>query len=316
MKFLSTGLVSLLAVVALALPDIADARQPPVAKLVQVEGDVEYSRNGDDWRPVRRTKYLFPGYQIRSGSNGGGKLINQRTGLSQELGRNTVVEVEEDSISVLDGSLSKPEEESVSIWESLANKFAKAQRYTTVRRSVTDPSDDNSCDNKVYTIRRVALSPTHPDLVWRNACPEYSYRLVIGDEAFDIPAQSTAEMIRYEVTGLEPGEYEYHVEVLDKDGTVYIPRRPSTLVWYSSKQEREILSRLDEFDGDLLLTTTVLEENDMYVAAMDEYRGYFQDYPNDNELRPLLIESYQTLKLSDLRENEARLYNASLDSDF
>ena len=31
------------------------AREAPVAKLVQVEGDVQYSRNGIAWRPVRRT---------------------------------------------------------------------------------------------------------------------------------------------------------------------------------------------------------------------------------------------------------------------
>ncbi len=315
MKLFSTSLIVITIAAMMGLSDAAEARQPPVGKLVQVEGNVEYSRNGNDWRPVRRTKYLFPGYQIRSGKDGGGKLINQRTGLSQELGRNTVVEISEDEFAVVDGSLSKPEEESVSIWESLANKFAKAQRYTTVRRSVTDGSDDNSCDNKVYTIRRVALSPSHPDLVWRNACPEYSYRLVIGKEAIDIPAQSTAEMIRYTVSDLKPGEYEYHVEVLDKDGTVYIPRRPSKLIWLNKRQERDLLARLESFDDDLLLTTSVLEENDMYVAAMDEYRAYFQDYPNDNELRPLLIESYQNLKLSDLRENEARLYN-SLDAQF
>ncbi len=315
MKLFSMSLVALLASVALLVSNPADARQPPVAKLVQVEGDVEYSRDGENWRPVRRTKYLFPGYQIRSGKDGGGKLINQRTGLSQELGSNTRVEIEEDSIEVIDGRLSRPKEESVSIWESLANKFAKAQRYTTVRRSITE-GEEGGCDNKVYTIRKVALSPSHPDLVWRNACPEYSYRLVIDGEAIDIPAQSTSEMIRYEVSGLEPGEHSYHVEVLDKDGTVYIPRRNSTLVWYDEDKEQEIMAQLESFGGDLLLTTSVLEENDMYVAAMDEYRDYFQDYPDDNELRPLLIESYQNLKLSDLRENEARLYNSRMDEDY
>ena len=44
----------------------AIAREAPVAKLVQVEGEVQYSRNGIAWRPVRRTKYLFNGYQIRT----------------------------------------------------------------------------------------------------------------------------------------------------------------------------------------------------------------------------------------------------------
>ncbi len=315
MKQTPITLVLLLSTLLVGYAGSAMGREPPVAKLVQVEGNVEYSRNGDSWRAVRRTKYLFPGYQVRSGKDGRGKLINQKTGLSQDLGRNTLIEVQGDKITVIDGRLSKPEEESVSIWESLANKFAKAQRYTTVRRSYTD-GEEAACDNKVRTIRRITLSASYPDLVWRNACPEYSYRLVIGDQAIDIPAQSTAEMIRYKVEGLTPGEHNYHVEVLDNDGTVYIPRRDSTLVWIDDKAEREIRGQIDSSEGDLLLITSVLEENEMFVAAMDEYRAYFQDYPDDHELRPLLIESYQNLKLSDLRENEARLYNASLDQDF
>ena len=32
-------------------------------------------------------------------------------------------------------------------------------------------------------------------------------------------------------------------------------------------------------------------------------------------MRPLLIQSYQNLKLTALRENEARLYNAALEDD-
>ncbi|MDZ7686225.1 MAG: hypothetical protein U5O39_15460 [Gammaproteobacteria bacterium] len=131
----------LLASVVFGFASPAEGRQPPVAKLVQVEGDVEYSREGESWSPVRRTKYLFPGYQIRSGKDGGGKLINQKSGLSRDLGANTRIEITEDDIAVLDGSLSEAEEESVSIWDSLANKFAKAQRYTTVRRSVTTGED-------------------------------------------------------------------------------------------------------------------------------------------------------------------------------
>jgi hypothetical protein len=54
----------------------------------------------------------------------------------------------------------------------------------------------------------------------------------------------------------------------------------------------------------------------MYIAAMDTYREYFNENPDDNDMRPLLIQSYQDLKLSDLRVNEARLYNAMLEEDF
>ncbi len=292
----------------------AIAKEPPVAKLVQIEGVVEYSRNGKKWNPVRRTKYLFSGYQIRTGTDGSGKLINQSTGKSQELGANSVIEIADGNIRLIDGRLTEPEEEEVSLFQSLMNKFAKAQRYTTVRRSVN--SGEDVCDSKVRTIRNVTVSSRHSDLVWRNACPEFSYKLVINGDAIEVPAQSTSEMIRYDVSGVGPGEHTYRVEVLDNDGTVYIPKKDSKFTWMDDQQEKEVIAMLDQFGDDIFLTTNYLEQNGMYVAAMDAYREYFQENPDDNDMRPLLIQSYQDLKLSNLRESEARLYNAALEEDF
>ena len=305
---LLTGLISL----GLSVPAAAQA---PIAKLTQAEGDVQYSRDGDRWRPVRRTKYIFPGYRIKTGEDGSGKLINQETGKSQELGPKSEIKIGEDaSIEVIAGSLSKPKEEEVSFWQGLLNKFAKAQRYTTVRRGVERQED--KCDNKVRTVREVTLSPSYPDLVWRNACPEYSYRLIIDGKSHEVPAQASAEMIRYTVEDVKPGEHSYHVEVLDKDGTVYIPRRESTFTWLSKEQEDKTLAGMGKFNDDVFMETNYLEDQDMWVAAMDKYRDFFQQHPEENEMRPLLIQSYQELKLSNLREKEARLYQAKLDEDF
>jgi hypothetical protein len=291
------------------------AKEPPVAKLVQIEGQVEYSRNGTKWNPVRRTKYLFAGYHIRTGKDGSGTLINQESGMSQELGSNSEIEIESGNVRVIAGSLSEPEEEETSLFQSLMNKFAKAQRYTTVRRSAN--SGDNACDNKVRTIRNVTVSPGHSDLVWRNACPEFSYKLVIDDSApIDVPAQSTSEMIRYDVASTNTGEHSYRVEVLDKDGTVYIPNKDSKFQVMSAAEEKELAAVLEQVGDDIFLETNLLEEKGLYVAAMDAYREYFQENPDDNDMRPLLIQSYQDLKLSNLRESEARLYNAALEEDY
>jgi len=292
------------------------AKEPPVAKLVQIEGKVEYSRNGTKWSPVRRTKYLFAGYQIRTADDGGGKLINQSSGQSQELGANSLIEIAAEGATVISGSLSEPKEEEVSLFQSLMNKFAKAQRYTTVRRSV-NKGDEPVCDSKVRTIRNVTVSSEHSDLVWRNACPEFSYRLVInGGEPIDVPAQSTSEMIRYSVADAPVGDHTYRVEVLDKDGTVYIPRKESAFTVMDKSSEKEVNEMLDIVGDDIFLATNILEEKGMYVAAMDAYREYFKENPDDNDMRPLLIQSYQDLKLSNLRESEARLYNAALEEDY
>ena len=290
------------------------AKEPPVVKLCHVEGLVEYSRNGTKWNPVLRTKYLFSGYQIRTGKAGSGTLINQESGMSREMGSSSQIEIDGVKVIVIDGSLSEPEEEETSLFQSLRNKFAKAQRYTTVRRSIG--SGDEACDNKVRTIRKVTVSPGHSDLVWRNACPEFSYKLVIDDGTpIDVPAQSTSEMIRYDVTSSGIGEHTYRVEVYDKDGTVYIPKRESVFQVMSAAEEKELAAVLEQVGDDIFLETDLLEEKGLYVAAMDTYREYFRENPDDNDMRPLLIQSYQGLKLSKLRESEARLYNSSMEED-
>ena len=315
MKATQLGLGFLVSLLVLITSSQVFAKAPPVAKLFQIEGQVEYSRNGTNWNPVRRTKYLFSGYHVRTGKDGSGKLINQASGMSQELGSNSQIEIDGVEVIVIAGSLTEPQEEETSLFQSLMNKFAKAQRYTTVRRGVN--LTDEACDSKVRTIRSVTVSPRHSDLVWRNACPEYSYKLVIDNAMpIDVPAQSTSEMIRYNVASSDVGEHTYRVEVFDKDGTVYIPKAESKFQVMSADEENELAAVLEQIGDDIFLETNLLEEQGMYVAAMDAYREYFQQNPDDNDMRPLLIQSYQSLKLSNLRESEARLYNAALEEDY
>jgi len=314
MKLKSFGNALFMTLLLLGLSTAAAGREPPVAKMVQIQGAVEYSRNGTSWRPIRRTKYLFSGFQIKTGADGSGKLINQVTGMSQDMGPNTEITIGEGDIALVAGSLSEPKQESASIFEGLSNKFAKAQRYTTVRRG--SKPDDGSCDNKVRTVKAVTVSPSHPDLVWRNACPEFSYKLIVDGETFEIPAQSTSEMIRFSVADVTPGDHTYRVEVLDNDGTVYIPRKDSSFTMIDSSAEEEIMNKVSAAGDDVFVKSGILEGSNMHVAAMDNYRGYFAENPDDNDMRPLLIQSYQDLKLSNLRENEARLYNASLEEGF
>lgn len=314
MKLKSFGNALFMTLLLLGLSTAAAGSEPPVAKMVQIQGAVEYSRNGTSWRPIRRTKYLFSGFQIKTGADGSGKLINQVTGMSQDMGPNTEITIGEGDIALVAGSLSEPKQESASIFEGLSNKFAKAQRYTTVRRG--SKPDDGSCDNKVRTVKVVTVSPSHPDLVWRNACPEFSYKLIVDGETFEIPAQSTSEMIRFSVADVTPGDHTYRVEVLDNDGTVYIPRKDSSFTMIDASAEEEIMNKVSAAGDDVFVKSGILEGSNMHVAAMDNYRGYFAENPDDNDMRPLLIQSYQDLKLSNLRENEARLYNASLEEDF
>lgn len=226
------------------------------------------------------------------------------TGTSQQLGGNSQIEISNGAIKVLMGALSKPEEVETSIWESLLNKFTLAQKYTTVRRSF------KSCDAKVLTANSVTVSAVYPDLVWRNACPEYYYQLVIDGEIEAIPAHASAEMIRHSVADLAPGVHTYKVEVLDIDGIIFSPSKDSQIIVMSAKENRGLAQKMRAQKGDIFRATASLAEKGLLVAAMDLWRSYFKKYPGENDLRPLLAESYARLRLDNLRQREARLYQS------
>ena len=308
-----TALLSLIAL--LALGSATKASVPPVAKLVEPQGNVEYRRGTSDWKVVKRTKYLFEGYGVRTGEDGSVRLISQVNGDSRQLRGGSEIQGSDSGVNLISGELSDSISGDASFYQSLNNKFAKAQRYTTVRRSA-GIGDTDSCDSKVRTIRKISISNAYPDLVWRNACPEYSYRLVIDNGSpIEVSAQSTSEMIRYNVSQATPGEHTFRVEVMDNDGIIYIPKRDSVFSVLTAEQEEVVLSELEQIEDDVILGANVLEQNGLFVALMDIFREHFAENPDDNGLRPLLIQAYQDLKLSNLREREARLYNASLNED-
>lgn len=283
----------------------------PVAKITQIEGNVEFSRDGENWRLVTRNKYLFPGYQVRTAADGSVKVLNQESGVTHDLGSATTISVGEDAIDVVAGSnFSEPEDAGGSFWQALVNKFSTTQRYTTVRRSVKRDGDAV----RIGTARDITLSPEFDELVWTNVGPEYAYRLTIDDEVVELQPTSTGEMIRYTVEGLEPGTHSYQVEVLLDGEVEYTPRRPSELIWLSGEQEAEILAELDAIHADpvrndAFVIADFLESQNLLVGAMDVYRDYFAEYPEDNDMRPFLIKSYHDLKLLELKEKEAITYN-------
>ena len=115
-----------------------------------------------------------------------------------------------------EGDISEPREDASSVWQSILNKFSLAQKYTTVRREI------KTCDSKVGTVD-VTVSANHPDLVWRSACPEFYYRLTIDKKTLEVPPNAAAEMIRYSIRDLTPGQHPYKVEVIDVDGVILRP---------------------------------------------------------------------------------------------
>ncbi len=299
------------AMAVLALVHVSAQASGPVARVTEVQGRIEFSRDGERWESVTRTKYLFPDQFIRSGSDGSATVVNQSSGEVNELGAGTTIRVADGDLEVVSGrNFGVQQRASGGFWQAMRNKFATTQRYTTVRRSVRSADEQPQVD----TARNIALGSQWPELVWSNAGPEYAYRLHIGDQTFDIAPSSTSEMIRFRVPHLPSGEHTYAVDVILDGETVYSPRRRSTLNWLDDEQTAAIKSELAAMRADLVrndpfLIADYLEEHDLLVAALDLYREFFQSYPEENDMRPFLIKAYHDLRLLDLREKEAITYN-------
>lgn len=293
------------------LAPLAAMAAGPVAKLSQLEGTVEFSRDGEGWEVLSRNKYLFPGHEVRTGADGSAKLSSQASGEIRDLGASTHLRVVEAGIEVLAGSgLGASGDAAGGFWQGVENKFATSQRYTTVRRSVKKAEDLP----KIDTARKLVLTAEHPEVVWSNAGPEFSYVLRVGTERFSVAPTSTAEMIRFALPEMSPGEYEYEMLILLDGEEVYAPRRPGKLTWLAGPEadwvHTEVQARkADPNQNDVFALAEVYEGAGLLVPVMDLYRDFFQTYPEENEMRPLLIKAYHDLKLMDLKEKEAITFN-------
>jgi hypothetical protein len=305
--------VMLISVLWLAVGSEALAKSPPVAMLTNVKGKIEYSKNGKKWKKVRRNKFLFEGYSIRTGADGSAKLVNQGTGMSRDVGPNTEFKVAQKGGELVSGHLSKPTKSSGGLSSSLSKRFAKAQRYTTVRRSV-----EKKKKMKLNTIKEITISAAHPDLVWQGMGSDISYRVTIDGNTHTVSAIS-GSVVRFTVPELSSGGHSYKVELIKDGAIVYAPKKSHKLNWLSGDSlaafEQGLKAVQSSAPGDDFLIANYMEEQGMTVAAMDKYRKYFSENADDIDMYPMLIKSYHDLKLKDLKKAEAVKYNQMLDSE-
>ncbi len=295
----------LVAVGGLALASSERTALGPVTVIMNVDGQVEYTRNGKKWKRVRRNKFLFPGYQVRTGADGKGTFLNQVTGMSRDLGADSVVEIAAEGAVAVNGFLSDPREGRGSLVASLGNRFKKAQKYTTVRRGV---NKEMRLKLKTATHKKRSaylLSAAWPELVWNNEGGEYRYRLTVDEQSFEVPS-SEGETVHFALSGMAPGKHLYGVEVLKGDEVVYRPKKRSSFIWLSPEEEQAMVNSLPTDD---LMRAMVLDGEGVLVGSLKLYQHFFEGNRDDNDMRPMLIQNLHNLKLSNLKKAEAQLFN-------
>jgi len=277
------------------------ASKDPVAVMFQVNGKVEYTKNGRKWKKVRHSKFLFAGYQIRTGDSSTAKITIQKSGKNLKLEPSSHFEVTKNGLQTRKGKLSV-RESSGKLATGIMKRFTKSQTYTTVRRS-----RDNQDRAVIDTARKIKVSSSYPYLVWENPGKQYSFELKIGDRTQQVPATSDMT-IRIRINPFA-GTQPLHINALE-NGRVIASLQPyrskgqikdHTLTWIDNAANIGIQAEVEDIkrvygENDFMLGS-LFERQQMWVAAMDSYQAYLDNNPDEIEMTPYLFRVYKKLKL-------------------
>jgi hypothetical protein len=300
-------LVFLLSICFFIATPLYAGKNDPTAVLFQAKGNVEYTKNGKSWRKVRRNKFLFDGYQVRTGSDGSGKVTIKETGENFDLTSNSLFDVTDEGLVAVQGSISAAES-SGKLVSGLIKKFDKSQSYTTVRRSF------NKREVKLEAVRDVTVSDDYPYLVWNNLGDDYDYKVVVGGKSYDVP--SSDEMyVRVKLDPFE-GQKAFDIYAVKDGNTVtqlgkYRSRgedKDHMVNWLSGTEkntvEEEVKAIQDTYGENSFMLGSYFEKKDMWVASMEQYKQYLQENPDEIEMTPYLFRVYKKLQLDDVYKKE------------
>jgi len=193
--------------------------------------------------------------------------------------------------------------------DDIHEQFMNALRYNIVQRSVSSAH----ANLELNTAKKVKISRKYPDLVWQHIGPGYSYRLIIDQQYFEISVDEDASIVRFTTPELASGPHKYMVQVLKDGQVVYHPPRRNTLYVLSDHEQADLLEEkqfIEEINPEnRFLLGNYMEEKGLIVVAMDEYRRFFEQNPDENQMRPYLIKIYNDLKLKELKLAEILKYN-------
>jgi hypothetical protein len=286
------------------------AKRVPIGMVFDVDGKVEYSKNGNRWKPVRRNKLMFPGSMVRLNDGSKAKFANQATRETTNLLANSKIKITDSGMELVSGELGT-KEAAGELLAGLDKKFATTQKYTTVRRSA-----NKSGKELIIDLGNMSLSDDYPMVAWESKGVEYSYRLHVGDNSYDVPATSE-KVVLHRIDPFSERSMKYRVEVL-KNGDVLSESKTRRLSWLSGQKLKKFeddLNAVKQYDSDGFMMAGVLTDHKLLVPAMQTYESFFSKNNDDediNDLRPFIIEVYARLKLEFLQEEVTKVYQENL----
>jgi len=291
------------------------AVRDPAAVLFKVEGSVQYQKPGKKWKKARRNKFLFAGYQVRTGADGSGMITVKKTGETVKVGANALVEITSTGLETKKGEVLAAPKSSV-LAGALMKKFKKAQSYTTVRRA------KRSTDVSIDAARDFILSKTYPEIAWENSGSDYSYRIKIGEDTYDVPA-TRGSVVRVKINSFA-GSKKLKIDVI-KDNETIISLKPyrrrgkekdHTVSWLSEEKEAKLKTAISDvkkaYPGNAFMLGSLFDSHKMWVAAMDYFKAYLDENPDEVEMTPYLFKVYKRLMFADLYLRELAKWNKAM----
>jgi len=278
----------------------------PIGLLIDVKGKVEISKNGQSFEVVHtKDRFLLDGYHVQTGDDGSGIIIFLQQDNMCKIEPNSHIEIKSGYIKRVNGKFQDlPSSEKV--LEDIDRQYMDSLKYTMPRKS------GGKKKLQLKLPRSLSVCKDYPLLVWNNCGAEYSYRLTVDSNSYDVPA-SKDKAVHFTLPELKPGKYKYKVSVLKDGEVVYKAKRSKKLevladdVVEALKKTKEKIDKIAK--GNLLLLGMRLEEHDITAAAYDAYERYFNAHPDDNEMRPFFIRACHSLKLKDLKMAQIKLFN-------
>ncbi|KPA18501.1 conserved hypothetical protein, secreted [Candidatus Magnetomorum sp. HK-1] len=284
----------------------ANPTKVPLALLINLEGSVSISKDGHKFEPVTKDSFILDGYHIQTGADSKGDIIFLQQDTMCQILADSHIEIINGYIKKVTGKF-KDLDSSKEVLKEIDREFLNALKYTISRKSKKKKGKIS-----VKLPKKSAISKEYSILIWESCGPEFTYRLTVGSNTYDVPA-SKDTVVRFKLPELKPGEYEYGVEVLKAGDVVYKPKRPKTLTVLSDNDLKDLISAKSLIDkiasGNLLLLGLRLEQFDMNSAAYDAYDRYFKVHSDENEMRPFIIRACNSLKLKESKMEQINLFS-------
>jgi hypothetical protein len=278
----------------------------PLALLVDIKGKVELSKNGQTFHIINtKDRFILDGYHIQTGADGSGIIIFLQQDNMTMIEPNSHIEIINGYIKKVNGKF-QDLTSSEKVLDDIDRQYLHAMKYTMSRKS------SGKKKIRVKLPRSISVCKDFPLLVWDSCGAQYTYRLTVGSNTYDVPA-SKDKIVRFTLPVLKPGQYKYAVEVLKGGEVVYKPKRKQKLEVLADDALaglKKVKATIDKIaKGNFLLLGMQLESLDINAAAFDLYDRYFKAHPDENEMRPFFIRACHSLKLKDMKIEQINLFN-------